>query len=239
MHADQDRAPGLIHGLTASLPVVIGYFPIAFSFGVTASKAGFSAMEATFLSVVIFAGASQFFALALLTGGAAVWLSAITLLAMNLRHVFYGPALLDRAGPQARIKVAWAWAFTLTDEVFGASMGQLATRPGHWSERFMIGLGFAAYTAWIAGTVTGALLGGGALDAYPALDAALGFMLPALFLALLLSILERRQIPVIITAGLVCALVTATVSGTAGILAGMLAGALAGALDLTRRLRAL
>jgi predicted branched-subunit amino acid permease len=62
------------------------------------------------------------------------------------------------------------------------------------------------------------------------LDAALGFMLPALFLALLLSILSRAQLPVIAVAAAATVAVTLLWSGTAGILAGMVAGAVAGLL---------
>ena len=61
-------------GLMASVPIVLGYLPIAFSFGVAATRAGFSMAEATALSVLIYAGASQFLALALVTSGAPVLL---------------------------------------------------------------------------------------------------------------------------------------------------------------------
>ena len=67
------------------------------------------------------------------------------------------------------------------------------------------------------------------------LGAALGFMLPALFLALLLSILSRAQLPVIAVAAGATVLVTLFWSATAGILAGMIAGALAGVLGLGGR----
>jgi predicted branched-subunit amino acid permease len=53
-------------------------------------------------------------------------------------------------------------------------------------------------------------------------------MLPALFLALLLSILSRRQVPVIAVAGLATVTGTLAVSATSGILLGMLAGAVTG-----------
>lgn len=215
-------------GLLAALPIVLGYFPIAFSFGVGATRAGLTAAEATLLSVLIYAGASQFLAIALIAGGVPVLVSAGTLVAMNLRHLFYGPALMKAAGPGAGTRGVWAWGFGLTDEVFGAALGFLARRPDGWSERLILGLGLPAYAAWVSGTALGAWAGGGALEAWPALDAALGFMLPALFLALLLSILTRAQLPVIAVAGLATAVVTLTWSGTAGILAGMVAGALAG-----------
>lgn len=220
------RAP-FLDGLVASLPIVLGYFPIAFSFGVAATRAGFSAVEAFALSLIVYAGASQFLALALLSSGAPVLVSAFTLIAMNLRHVLYGPALMKAAGQGASTRRAWAWAFGLTDEVFGQALGAMA-RGQRFSEPYMFGLGIGAYASWLAGTAVGAVAGGGALDGWPAVSAGLGFMLPALFLALLLSILSRRQVPVILVAGAATVAGTLALSGTSGILLGMLAGAGAG-----------
>jgi 4-azaleucine resistance transporter AzlC len=220
------RPPFLV-GLIASLPVALGYFPIAFSFGVAATRAGFSAVEAFALSLIIYAGASQFLALALLASGAPVLVSAFTLIAMNLRHVLYGPALMKAAGRDASTRHAWAWAFGLTDEVFGQALGALA-RGQRFSENYMFGLGLGAYASWLAGTAAGAVAGGGALDGWPALSAGLGFMLPALFLALLLSIMTRRQLPVIAVAGVATVAGTLAISATSGILLGMLAGAATG-----------
>jgi 4-azaleucine resistance transporter AzlC len=219
--------PTFAKGLAASLPIVMGYLPIAFSFGVAATRAGFTATEAFALSLVIYAGASQFLALALLSSGAPVLVSAFTLIAMNLRHVLYGPALMREAGDKATTRHAWAWAWGLTDEVFGQALGALA-RGQRFSEPYMFGLGLGAYAAWVLGTVVGALAGGSALEDWPALNAGLGFMLPALFLALLLSILSRRQLPVIAVAGLVTVAGTLAISATSGILLGMLAGAATG-----------
>ncbi len=216
-----------VDGLAASLPIVMGYLPISFSFGVAATRAGFSATEAFALSLIIYAGASQFLALVLLSSGAPVLISAFTLIAMNLRHVLYGPALMREAGDKASTRHAWAWAWGLTDEVFGQALGSLA-RGQAFSESYMFGLGLAAYAAWILGTLVGALAGGSALEGWPAVSAGLGFMLPALFLALLLSILSRRQVPVIAVAGLVTVAATLVISATSGILLGMLAGAVAG-----------
>lgn len=217
-------------GLVTALPIALGYFPIAFSFGVAATRAGLTGIEAFGLSLIIYAGAAQFLALALITGGAPVLVAAFTLVAMNVRHVLYGPALIKRVGPAARTRHAWAWAYGLTDEVFGAALGALARGRVTFSEPFMFGLGIAAYAAWLSGTALGAFAGGGALENWPVLDAALGFMLPALFLALLLSILSKAQLPVIAVAAVVTVAGTLAVSGTTGILAGMVAGALTGLL---------
>ena len=218
-----------LDGLGASLPIVMGYFPIAFSFGVAATRAGFTEVEASALSLIIYAGASQFLALALLSSGAPVLVAAFTLIAMNLRHLLYGPALMREAGEEATTRLAWAWAWGLTDEVFGQALGALA-RGQKFSEPYMFGLGLGAYASWVSGTVVGAFAGGGALEGWPAVNAGLGFMLPALFLALLLSILSRRQVPVIAVAGAATVAGTLALSATGGILLGMLAGAVAGVL---------
>ncbi|MDP1668628.1 AzlC family ABC transporter permease [Phaeovulum sp.] len=228
--ADPAPNPSFRSGLLAAVPIALGYFPIAFSFGVAATRAGLTGAEAFLLSALIYAGASQFLALALIASGAPFLITAFTLAAMNLRHLLYGPALMKRAGPGARRRYAWAWAFGLTDEVFGAALGALARGRVGFSEPFMLGLGSGAYAAWLAGTAAGALAGGGALEGWPVLSAALGFLLPALFLSLLLSILTRTQVPVIAVAGAVTVAATLLVSPTAGILGGMVAGALTGVL---------
>ena len=102
----------------------------------------------------------------------------------------------------------------------------------------MFGLGLGAYGAWVTGTLAGAYAAGGALAAWPALSAGLGFMLPALFLALLMSMLARAQVPVIAVAAGATIAVTFAWSGTAGLLAGIVAGAMAGVLGLGQVRRA-
>lgn len=232
---DQDPRPsGLLPGLFAALPIALGYFPIAFSFGVAATRSGLTEGEAVAMSVILYSGAAQFLGIALLAAGTPLVLAAATLAGMGLRHVLYGPALMRRAGQGASTRHAWAWAFGLTDEVFGAALGEMA-RGRRFSEPFMFGLGLGAYASWVGGTALGAWAGGGALDGWPAVSAGLSFMLPALFLALLLSILSRPQVPVIVVAGLATVGVTLLWSGTAGLLAGMLAGALAGVMGLAQR----
>ena len=75
-----------------------------------------------------------------------------------------------------------------------------------------------------------ALAGGGALAGFPAVEAGLGFMLPALFLALLLSILSRAHLPVIGVAAAVTVALTLAGQPTLALLAGMAAGAVTGAM---------
>src|SRR5690625_158978 len=83
-------------GLLTSLSIAAGYLPIAFSFGLAALQAGLSPFITILTSVVVYAGASQFVLITLMASGAG-WLTAVpTVLLMNARHLFYGPALLNR-----------------------------------------------------------------------------------------------------------------------------------------------
>jgi 4-azaleucine resistance transporter AzlC len=225
--AQEGRAQDIRRGVLVGLPIMLGYLPIAFSFGVAATKAGLSPIEAVAMSLLMYSGAAQFMAIALIAAGAGFWVMVATLVGMSLRHVLYGPSLLRSAGLDQPPRGAMIWGFGLTDEVFGAGLGAIA-RGQRLTSGFIAALALVAYAAWVGGTALGALAGAGALAAWPALDAGLGFMLTALFLALLLSILKRAQLPVIAAALAGTALASVALSPTAGIMAGMILGAALG-----------
>jgi predicted branched-subunit amino acid permease len=76
---DHARVSTFRQGVTDSLPVVIGYLPIAFAFGLSAVKLGFTPAESLLFSILIYAGASQFVITALLSAGMSLWVSALTI----------------------------------------------------------------------------------------------------------------------------------------------------------------
>ncbi|RWR02913.1 membrane protein [[Pantoea] beijingensis] len=222
-----DRQATLREGIFDSLPIVMSYVPVAFAFGLNATKLGFRPLEALFFSCIIYAGASQFVITALLSAGASLWVAALTVMAMDIRHVLYGPSLRQRITHRLSPRKTPFWAFGLTDEVFAAATAKLY-RSGHrWSENWMLGIACSAWISWVAGTALGAWSGNGLLDKYPAIEAALSFMLPALFLSFLLASFQRRQ-GYTVAAALAGALLGLTLfSIPAAILSGIVAGCLA------------
>ncbi len=54
------RSTAFKGGLKSSLPIVAGYLPVSFAFGVAAESAQTSTLEAVLTSLFIYAGASQF-----------------------------------------------------------------------------------------------------------------------------------------------------------------------------------
>lgn len=85
------------------------------------------------------------------------------------------------------------WAFGLTDEVFAAATAKLVRDNRRWSENWMIGIALMSWASWVFGTLIGAYSGSGLLTGFPAVEAALGFMLPALFMSFLLASFQRKQ----------------------------------------------
>ena len=222
-------APGsatFMEGCKDSLPIVISYIPVAFAFGLNATRLGFSPLESVFFSCIIYAGASQFVITAMLAAGSSLWIAALTVMAMDVRHVLYGPSLRSRIIQRLQKSKTALWAFGLTDEVFAAATAKLVRNNRRWSENWMIGIAFSSWSSWVFGTVIGAFSGSGLLQGYPAVEAALGFMLPALFMSFLLASFQRKQ-SLCVTAALVGALAGVTLfSIPVAILAGIVCGCL-------------
>ena len=82
-----------VEGLTAAWPICLGYIPIGLAFGVLAQKAGLGAMEIFLMSLLVFAGSSQFIAVSMLDGGAALTSIILTTFTVNLRHLLMSSAL--------------------------------------------------------------------------------------------------------------------------------------------------
>jgi hypothetical protein len=53
-------------GLNAGWPICLGYLPIGMAFGVLAQKAGLTPLQIGLMSVLVFAGSSQFIAVSML-----------------------------------------------------------------------------------------------------------------------------------------------------------------------------
>lgn len=150
------------------------------------AQAGLSAPEALLISGIIIAGASQFALVGLLDAGASALIAALTAVFLNLRHLLYGPAISPylRHFGAARTAVT---SLVLTDEVFAVATGALPRKSAGlgWIMTLEVGL----YGSWLSGTFVGASGGERLTEAVPSLAPALGFALPALFAALLVSML--------------------------------------------------
>ncbi len=189
---------GLTDGLRASVPIVLGYLPAAVAFGVAARGAGLNAAEAVLMSLIVFSGASQFALVGLVAAGASWFVMAAISLVLGARHVLYGPSLAPHLRCTTTGRAAAA-AFGLTDEVFAVASTKLyerrlAGRTTGTGFGYLVGLGTGAYVSWALGTWLGAAAGTAVVVALPSLAPALSFSLPALFVALLVSLMRSGDV---------------------------------------------
>ena len=74
-------------GLSAAWPICLGYFPIGLSLGVLAQKGGLAPWQMAAMSILVFAGGSQFIAVAMLGVAASPVAIVSTVFMVNLRHL--------------------------------------------------------------------------------------------------------------------------------------------------------
>lgn len=182
-----------VRGLAASLGIAAGYIPVAIAFGVSALAAGLSPWPATAMSALVYGGASQFALVGALAQGAAPFSAAGLALALNLRHLIYGPTLAEKLYGFGRAQRT-ILAAGLTDEVFAATFAQPLGRLNA-AQRFawMLGLECGAYASWVGGTLLGALSGTAILSLSPMLKPVLDFALPLLFVLLLQPLVTQAR----------------------------------------------
>ena len=100
--------------LVATLPVFAGYIVLGMGFGIVLHSNGFGFLWSFAMSLFIYAGSMQYFAIDLLTGGASLITTALATLTVNARHLFYGLSVVDKyrgAGAKKPYMI-----FALTDE---------------------------------------------------------------------------------------------------------------------------
>jgi len=66
-------------GAKAAAPIVLGYLPVGVAFGVLARRAGVAPSEVGLMSLLVYAGSSQFIAVELISEGIAWFPIVITL----------------------------------------------------------------------------------------------------------------------------------------------------------------
>lgn len=200
---DSLRVPGpstWMEGVRAASPVMLGYVPIGFAFGVLARTAGLSPLEVGLMSLLVYAGSAQFIGVGMLAAGAAAPAIISTTFLVNLRHLLMSTALV----PSLRANTAWQnslLAYGITDETFAVNTAILQGRPA--GPAYVAGLHIASQSSWVIASVAGALAGQmvGNTEAL-----GLDFALPAMFVGLLMPNLRGEERKPRLAAALVAAL---------------------------------
>ncbi|GLQ06759.1 AzlC family ABC transporter permease [Sneathiella chinensis] len=182
------RTP-FLRGIYDALPLLGGYIPVAISFGLISTQSGFDVLETILISIFIYAGASQFLFVAMMSAGTPLWLVIAMTLLINARHVVYAPNIAIYL-PQSRW---WPWLMHgLTDQIFALSLTSLPRMPENARMGWYTGAALLAWLSWIFGTALGAVAGEELTARWPLLGEVMPFALPALFLVLIAPLFTSR-----------------------------------------------
>lgn len=192
--SDGLAATGFINGLNTGAPISIGYLPSAIACGILANSAGLTLTEAAFMSLIVFAGASQFAALNLLMNGAVFPEIILAAAVLNARLIMFSSSISRRLLPgTGAVKKAWI-GFELTDESFSIASAQ---KERFFAPEFMIGLNTPGHFAWVVGTVMGFL---GASVLPDAIQKSMGIAIYALLIGLLTPMVRTNRPGLTVTA---------------------------------------
>ena len=163
----------------ATIPVMAGYMVLGIGFGMLLQASGYGVMWAFAMSFFIYAGSMQYVGVDLMTGGVSLLTAALTTLAVNARHLFYGISMVDKYKRESKKgffrKYFLFW--TLTDETYSLVCSEEPERSGD-SSRYYFYVSIFDYSYWVSGSVIGALLG----EIFPFSTEGIDFSLTALFL---------------------------------------------------------
>jgi 4-azaleucine resistance transporter AzlC len=170
-------------GIRRGLPFGIAVFVIAISFGVLAHPL-MGTVAPIVMSIVVFSGAAQFGALAVLLAGGSAGAAIAAGVLLNARYLAMGIALAPslRGRPVSRA----AFALPLVD----ASWAAASRGDGTFDPWYMVGVSIPQYVGWVLGTMVGVLIGSHLGD-----PRALGLdaLFPAFFIVLLFEEARGRR----------------------------------------------
>lgn len=130
-----------------------GFFPIAMAFGIIAKDFGFSFLETSICSILVFAGASQFAALGMLSSGGGIPDVIFLVWLVNMRHFLMGMSLMSVQGHRLK-KFKPLLGFGLTDE----SYTFLSLSKKKLTSYYALFFQMMTYLSWVIGTMSGYVL---------------------------------------------------------------------------------
>lgn len=141
--------------MRAGIPICMGYFAVAIALGISARSAGITSLQAALTSLLINASAGEYVGFALIAAGASYVEVALMEAVANARYLLMSASLSQKLDGRTRLWERLLLGFTVTDEIFGASISV----EGKLSPYFTYGAFIVATTGWTGGTFVGAMLG--------------------------------------------------------------------------------
>ena len=215
----------VLQGIKQALPIIIGFLPVGFAYGVLARKSGIPELHTVLMSLIVFAGSAQFIAVSLISAGAAPITIIITTFIVNLRHMLMSAALAPHLRNWSAAKKI-LFGFQLTDESFALHVSRF--QKGRRAPGETLALNMTGQVSWIFGTVLGVFGSTLVGDVRPL---GLDYALIAMFIILLMwQTKTRLHVLIAIVAGVLSTVFALAGAGQWNVILATVAGASIGLL---------
>lgn len=148
-----------LEGVSDTFPLVLAAVPFAIVFGALGQAQGLPDWVVLAISVVVFAGASQFIAITMLATGAAFPIIIMTVFIVNLRHLLYAVSLIPYVKNISQPK-RLLMGFLLTDETFAVAFNRVIKFPGKpFFGVYYLASAVFMYSSWVLFSWVGIVAG--------------------------------------------------------------------------------
>lgn len=163
-------------GIIDGIPIGLGYISVAFAFGIFATGAGLSVVEAVMISALNVTSAGQLAAVPIIAAHGGFLELALTQFIINLRYALMSISLSQKCDETVRLRDRFFISFGNTDEVFAVA----SSKKAGVGRAYLYGLIVAPILGWTLGTLLGAVAG----DILPdVVTSALGIAIYAMLVA--------------------------------------------------------
>jgi len=145
-------------GLAAALFFLIEFLPVGILFGAMALDTGLSPLSTIGISTLVFAGASQFLALTLISTGATTGAIILGTFTINLRHVLMSSYIASAITKQSVLHRIITGAL-VTDEGFALTSQRITSSTSKTSGWYVLGVNVSLYLQWQFSTLAGIYMG--------------------------------------------------------------------------------
>lgn len=173
-------------GLRDGIPIALGYFAVAFSLGINASKAGLNPFQGFLASFLTKASAGEKAGYDAIMANAPYLEMALVIFIANARYFLMSCSLCQNLDPKTSFVHRILMGLTVTDEVFAISV----TRPKYLNPFYSYGAILIASICWAFGTAFGIFLGN---IMPPLVVSALSVALYGMFLAIIIPPCRKNK----------------------------------------------
>lgn len=185
-------------GFKDGMPIALGYFPVAFSFGVLCVSSHMPLGLATIISLTNLTSSGQFAGVGLIKAQAAYLEIAMTLLLINLRYFLMSLSLSQKIDQKMNTLQRMIISFGITDETFALA----SIHEGALTFPYMAGFILSPIIGWSSGTLAGECV----MNLLPAsLQSAMGIALYGMFLAIIIPASKKqKEVAIAVILAIIC-----------------------------------